>query len=173
MIRLQSQWLSYCNGLRSRQDPKTGRGHIVQRVYSLLQEGDLEAVLLFLAHLVQGEGDQQARLHEHEDHTSDEEVFPAHCREVPDVHELENVKGDDHQTDGWFPQYPLGIKLLVVHEGEIVLFNPVLNVEEEAGENCLQGLGPCEEQSHGKHHQGLGLTLPQVEWHLIHEGLLV
>ena len=126
----------------------------------MLQEGDLEAVLVLLAHLVQGEGDQKPRLHEHEDHTCDEEVFATHCREVPDVHQLENVKGDDHQADGRFPEYPLGIKLLVVHEGEIVLLNPVLNIEEEACEDGLQGLGPCEEQSHGKHHQGLSLTLP-------------
>ena len=139
----------------------------------MLQEGDLEAVLILLAHLVQGEGYQQPRLYEHEDHACDEEVFAAHCREVPNVHQLENVKVNDHKANGRLPQYPLGIKLLVVYKGEIVLLNPVLNVEEEAGEDCLQRLGPREKQSHGKHHQGLSGTLPQVEGHIIHERLLV
>ena len=177
IIRLQEQrrLSPDPNGLRTRLDPNsTGRGRgILQRVDSALQEGDLKAVLLLLSQLVQGQGDQQARLHEHEDHTRDEEVFPAHSRKVPNVHQLEDVEGDDHQADRRLPQYPLGIVLLVIDEGEIVLLDPVLNKEEEAGKDGLQGLSTREEQSHGKHHQGLGSTLPQVEGHIIHEGLLV
>lgn len=91
-------------------------------------------------------------MHEHKDDTRDEEVFPAYSRKVPNVHQLEDVEGDNHQANSRLPQYPLGIILLVIYEGEIVLLDPVLNREEEAGEDGLQRLGPREEQTHGKHH---------------------
>ncbi len=60
-------------------------------------------------------------------------------REVANIHELEDEQSYQHQTNCWLPQYTLAFILLVVDEGQVVLFNPVFHGKEEAGKDTLQG----------------------------------
>jgi hypothetical protein len=63
-------------------------------------------------------------------------------REITDIHELEDKHSYQHQADCWLPQYTLTFILLVVDEGQVVLFNPVFHGKKEAGKDTLQGRSP-------------------------------